>query len=170
MLDEIYPVQFVEGINHFEEFIDDQFIKTTGFSRVAIQFIPKLSYSLNAIEVFMVVEYQSHRESSFEVAVCPDFHDHPGNIQITEGTWVASEQQLAWQTMSFQKPVVVINSKKYWLTINLDSRRIGLVIAKQGDETPLRVAGAQRWRAEDSLKPQRFMLRFYGRILPLSVS
>jgi len=138
MLDELCPVQFIEGINNFEEFIDDQFIETTGFSRVAIQVIPKLSYSLNAIEVVMVVEYQSHRESSFEVAVCPDFHDNPGDIQMTEGTWVASDQQLAWQTMSFQKPAVVINSKKYWLTINLDSRRIGLVIAKPVSYTHLR--------------------------------
>ena len=52
MLDEISPVQVIEGVNECAE-AADTYINTLNYPGVAIGYIPKVSYSLNKLGIFL---------------------------------------------------------------------------------------------------------------------
>ena len=167
MLDDICPVQFIEGINEYAE-AANSYINTMNFSGVAIEYIPKLSYSLKRFDIFL-----THQESpdggKYKVAVCPDHNDSPGDIVLSKGEWVCNPVLGEWQEVELEKPVVVIRNKKYWLTIDLDKGNIGLPMAKEGDEYALRFRTHKTWITWDIARTDKIMLRFYGRMMPIAI-
>lgn len=165
MLDEISPVQFIEGVNECAE-AADTYINTMNYSGVAIEYIPKVSYSLKKLSIFL-----THQEpldgGKYKVALCSDYKDNPSNIPLSKGAWVSSGKLGEWQEVELEKPAVVVHNNKYWLTIDLDRGNIGLPMATEGDESALRFRGEKIWRTDDRFKTDKVMLRFYGRVLPI---
>lgn len=165
MLDEISPVQFIEGVNECAEAADTS-IKTMNYSGVAIEYIPKVSYSLKKLSIFL-----THQEpiggGKYKVALCSDYKNNPSDIPISKGEWVSSVKSEEWQEIEFEKPAVVVRNKKYWLTIDLDRGNIGLPMAIEGDESALRFRGKKKWGTDDMFKTDKVILKFYGRVLPI---
>ena len=165
MLDDICPVQFIEGTNEYAEAGDD-YINTRGYSGVAIEYVAKTSYSLKKLDIFLT-EQAPVDGGKYKVALCLDHDNSPSDIVLSEGAWARKEIFGDWQEVELDKPVVVVCNKKYWLTIDLDKGSIGLPIAKEGKESTLRFRGLKKWTTHDIFKTDRVMLRFYGRILPI---
>lgn len=164
MLDEICPVQFIEGVNENEEASDENVITTKGFAGVALEYIPKLTYSLKRLCIFLAGQHapEGHK---FKVALCTDHDEKPSNIVLSSGEWTSKEISDNWQEVELE-PVVVIRNNRYWITIDVGKGRIALPIARAGDEVALRFRGATRWVKDDTFKTDKAMLKFYGRILP----
>ncbi|MBA7604142.1 hypothetical protein ES703_11261 [subsurface metagenome] len=166
MLDEISPVQFIEGVNEYAEPLEDQGINTRGYSGVAIEYLPKLSYTLKKLDIFLKHKEPPH-EGKCKVALCTsDPKGNPSDIVLSEGGFAWKQTLGDWQQVELE-PIVVRPSNKYWLTIDLDGGYIVLPIAKEGDESALRFRGKERWRTHDLFKANKVMLRFYGRVLPV---
>lgn len=167
MLNEIFPVQFIEGVNENAEALEDQHINTMGYSGVAIEYKPKLTYSLKKLHIF-VIQAETSEKHKFNVALYTDHKNNPSDIVLSKGTWDSKTEYLnGWQEVELE-PTVVVRNKRYWLTIDLNERRMGLPIAKEGEEAALRFRGRKKWVIHDIFKTCKVMLRFYGRVLPIS--
>lgn len=167
MLDEICPVQFVDGVNEAEE-ASQQKITTTHYSGVAIEYTPKLSYSLKRLGIFLT-EQRAPEEDKFKVTLCLDHNNNPSDIVISEGEWIATNMLGDWQEVEL-KPRVVIRNEKYWLTIDVGQEgSIGLPIAKEGQKVALRFKKNKEWVIHNNknYETDTVMLRFYGRLLPI---
>jgi len=166
MLDEICPVQFVEGVNECAEATDD-YINTMEYSGVAIEYTPTLSYSLKRVDIFLTHQQPSN-ENKYKVALCTDYGNKPSDIVLSKGEWAWRDVLGDWQRVELE-PVVVTCNKKYWLTIDLDKGNIGLPIAQgeEAKEVSLRFRGEYKWVIHGKFKKDKVMLRFYGRILPI---
>lgn len=168
MLDEICPVQFVEGINECAKASEEEYINTMGYSGIAIEYEPKLTYSLRRFQIFVILAESSPEGFQHQVALCADHKNNPSDIVLSKGTWVSETGYIqGWQEVELE-PVVVIRGKKYWLTIDLNERRIDLPISKEGEVSALRFRGGKKWITHDIFKTDRVILRFYGRILPIN--
>lgn len=165
MLDEISPVQFIEGVNECAEAADAS-INTMNYSGVAIQYIPKVSYSLKKLSLFLI-PLKPLDGGKYKVALCSDYKNNPSDIPLSKGVWVSSGTLWEWQEVELEKPAVVVRNKKYWLTIDLDRRKIALPETKEGDESALRFRDGNRWITHDKSKTAKVRLRFYGRVLPI---
>lgn len=166
MLDEMCPIQFIEGVNECAE-AADEYINTMDYSGVAIEYVPKLSYSLKRLAIFLTHQTRPDGDK-YKVALCSDYNGNPSGIVLSKGEWVWRETLGEWQEVELEKPIVVVCNKKYWLTIDLDRGNIGLPIAKEGEECALRFRGQRKWIIHDIFKIDKVMLRFCGRILPTS--
>jgi hypothetical protein len=137
------------------------------YSGVAIEYVPKLSYSLRKLDIFLTHQARPDGDK-YKVALCSDHNGNPSDIVLSKGEWVWREKLGEWQEVELEKPIVVVCNKKYWLTIDLDKGNIGLPIAKAEEESALRFRGEKRWITHDTFKTDKVMLRLYGRVLPIA--
>jgi hypothetical protein len=168
MLNDICPIQFIEGINECAKIADD-YINTKEYHGVAIDYCPKLTYSLNKFDIFLVHQ-QMPTGDKYKVALCSNYDDKPSDILLSQGEWACGQERLnVWQEVELEKPVVVIRGNKYWLTIELGTGNIGLPIAVGEDvkETTLKFQGHKLWVSNTRFKTGKVMLKFYGRVLPV---
>lgn len=78
MLDEICPVQFIEGRNEWAE-ATNSYVRVSGCEGVAIEYIPKLSYSLKRFDIFLTHQERPERDK-YRAAICSGFDDNPSDI------------------------------------------------------------------------------------------
>lgn len=169
MLDELFPVQFVEGLNEGAEQLDEETIVITQYLGIGLQYVPQVSYSLTRLEI-MITFGDLPKEAQITVGLCSDYDDKPSDIVLTSGSFVPKGVYGGWQEVIL-KPVSVIRGKKYWVTINPNGCPTALIRAEKGKGCLLIVRMGKKWKAQpEDIKDGRVMLKLYGRILPLSTS
>ena len=173
MLDEICPIQFIEGINECGEYVQKSVIGMQSYPVMAIEYIPKSSYSLTKLEICLFLPPRVPEEKTIRVALYSDYNGNPSDIVLTEGTFVPNfskeKHQFIWQEIQLS-PVVVSPNNKYWVTVYPQPLSIALVDADEGVDSTLRVKkNNNKWDTlPNHIKESKVMLRFYGRVLPMA--
>lgn len=172
MLDEICPVQFVEGVNEGEEQLDETTIEITHHLGTGLQYIPKTSYSLTRLQVILILGEtilgETRKDTQIRVDLCSDYKGKPSDIVLGSGSFVPKRGYGEWQEVAF-KPVSLIKNWNYWITIHPSGCQVALLQAQKGQSLVLSVKSLNKWGIPPAEpKEGKVMLRFYGRILPIS--
>jgi hypothetical protein len=162
MLEEILPVQFIEGVNEYAAPTKFRTYITYG-TTAAFRYTPKTTYTLKKLSIF----FSGKGEQNFTLALCIEHNNSPSDIVLTWGDVVSKSESPMWQEVDFLQPAVIIAEKRYWITVRLDKGEMELPVLKEGKEVPFRYKQAAKWAVESSLKSCHAMLRFYGRYLPI---
>ena len=167
MLDEICPVQFIEGLNEGAKPSNEDAIEITRYSGIGLQYAPQVSYILTRLEIMLVFgDFQ--KEAKITVNLCSDYDDKPSDIVLTSGSFVPKSVYAGWREVTL-KPTSVIRNRKYWVTIHHNGFPTVLIRAEKGKGWLLSIRRGQRWEAPpEDIKDGNVMLRLYGRILPIS--
>lgn len=167
MLDELFPEQFVEGVNEGEEQPDETTIEITHYLGTGLQYIPKTSYSLTRLQVILTLG-EIRKDTQIRVDLCSDYNGKPSDIVLGSGSFVPKRGYGEWQEVVF-KPVSLIKNWNYWITIHPSGCPTALLQAQKGQSLVLSVRSLNKWGIPPAEpKEGKVMLRFYGRILPIS--
>ena len=171
MLDELCPIQFVEGMNEGAETSDVESIVITCYSRVGILYIPKVSYSLTSLEIMLTFgDYQNGAQINVEL--CSDYEDKPSDIVISSGSFDPKTFYGGWREVTL-KPVSVLRNMKYWVTIHPNGFPMAFLAPKNGTDYTLSVKTGtnSKWETPpEDISSRKVMLRFHGRVFPVSAS
>jgi len=170
MLDEVCPVQFIEGINDNEEVDKKQTINLNA-GIIAFQYKPKISYSLTRLEIMLKHRLALPDMAPIRVALHSNYNDMPGEVTITEGEVTPenckdpNRMNYLWQSIELA-PVTVIRDNPYWVSLdcNMD---IHLVTATVGKVIALAYKQEIVWHQDTDFQEWKCMLRFYGRVIPI---
>ena len=172
MLDEICPVQFVEGLNEGAESSEEGTIRITQFSGFGVQYIPSLSYSLTRLEI-MFTFGDIPEGAEIRVDLCSDYDEKPSDIVLSSGSFPPKTPYAGWREVML-KPISVIRNRKYWVTIHPNRCPVALIEADKGQGYILSGKRDTRWKTPSVdnvlVEKGKVMLRFYGRVLPISTS
>ncbi len=170
MLNDLYPVQFVEGFNESEEtYVDDDYIlPVRDYAKAAIEIKPTISAVISRIDIDILTT-TSTQEVPTKCAINSDYKNNPSNIELNnidttfkpKAQWERSEHY--WQQI-IVLPVRLVAGRIYWFVIDVNHAQWAFMLAKDGQSTNLRVANTMRWRPETTRKCA-CMLRLFGRVL-----
>ncbi|MFC2067306.1 hypothetical protein ACFLUO_09750 [Chloroflexota bacterium] len=166
MLDELFPVQFVEGINEEAELPDEKVIVITSYSGIGLQYVPKVSYSLTKLEVVLTFS-DIPQGAKIRIDLNSDYNGKPTNDIILSTGSIIPEGVGGWQQVNLQ-PVSLIKGRKYWVTIHPNGCPVALIKTEKGKSVTLSVKAEDRWATPTEDIRGKVMLRFYGRIFPTS--
>ena len=159
---EMFPIQFIEGFNENEEPSGKPF-PTFQESSLAIPYIPNMTYGLTVVEI-----YGSLKESvKGRLQIYTDHEDRPGKVLLAEATMMDSGSGEQWQRFELTSSVVVMPHHRYWLAVE---RPLNFAFghADSGkDVSPMGMVQG-KWHRHQSGGVWKFMLRFYGRVLPVA--
>ena len=165
MLDELCPVQFVDGMNECADLSDVDSINITSQSVVGLQYTPKVSYSLTKLEI-MLAFGKPQKITQIKVDFCSDYGDKPSDIVMNSGSITPGKVYPEWREVIL-KPVSLIKTFRYWVVIYPNDCPTAIIAPKNGKEYPLMVNIFKRWvELPEYINGIRVMCRFYGRILP----
>ena len=165
MINEI-PEQFVEGFNEAAEQPYEDAIEITRFAGIGIQYTPSLSYLLTKLEI-MLTFGDTPPKRNLNVQISSDYRGKPSDIELSSASFVPKKAYGDWNEIAL-KPVSLVKHRRYWLIINPNRCPTGLVQAKTGDEYTLCVKKVERWATPEEFKGGKVMVRFYGKIIPVS--
>ena len=167
MLDELFPVHFVEGLNEgAEQFYEDTMV-ITRYSGTGIQYTPQVSYVMTKLEIMMTFG-DLPPKARIGVNLCWDYDEKPSDIILSSGDFVPKTAHGGWCEVTL-KPISVIKGRKYWVTIHPNGCPTALIRAEKGRDCLLSVRTERKWEAPpEEVRYCKVMLRFYGRILPFS--
>lgn len=171
MLDEICPVQFVEGLNEGAEpsDYDEDVIVITSYSGFGIQYAPSLSYILTRLEI-MLTFGDIPEGAQIRVDLYSDYEDKPSDIVLSSGSFIPKVVERGWKEVILE-PVAVIRGRKYWVTIHPNRCPTVVSEAKKGHGFMLSGKRDEKWRTPfDDIEKGKVMLRFYGRVVPIAAS
>jgi len=177
MLDGIAPVQFIQGVNENAKFDYQQTINLQKYGVIAVQYKPKLSYCMTELEIMLAHELSKENLEECEVRLHTNYGNIPSMITLTEGRFIAENDQQAsvqgirgvrWQKASL-KPIVVIRDETYWVVVIPGKMELHLLTAIGEDAyiTPLCYKQYENWEVEPNFEKWGCMLRLYGRVLPI---
>lgn len=168
MLNELFPVHFVEGLNEGAEPSGEGTIVITSYSGTGLQYIPTVSYILTRLEIILTFG-EIPEGAEIRVNLCSDYDEKPSDIVLGSGSFVPEKGVLGgWQEVTL-KPISVIRNRKYWVTIHPNRCPTALIRAEKGQGSVLSVKTETRWKTPpERVKVGEVMLRFYGIILPIS--
>jgi len=169
MLDEICPVQFVEGVNENGEIKREKadLIQIHQLRNVALGFTPNRTFLLKSIEICLLWnEFRQPKE--YEVKLHPDYNNNPADLVLREGKlgFNKTSSNLGWCNIDLNQPVVVFAKNDYWLSIESLGVNFFLLQAKEGKRVPFSEGKSGDWLNSNGVDYQ-LMLRLYGRVLPV---
>lgn len=176
MLEDIYPVQFIEGFNYGEEPNTENFLEIGGYPAIAIEYKPKSPYCLVELEILVVTEVLDVRE--FRVVLCPNYRGKPTDPALAEGKLaIKSGSELSgtgvrvianWEKVVFGSAAVVTSKDTYWVVLYPKGITLKLITAIDGEPTHMMAYRGRKWQTDDIFSGWKCMLRFYGRMVPVS--
>jgi hypothetical protein len=168
MSDELFPLQFIEGINEYGRYLDEYInMDRLGYLGIAIQYTPKYTYNLQEFSTFLT---EQKTRPEFIISLYTHHIDTLNRIILRQGkSFVTEDNYNGWQLSKFDEPVVVIAKHTYWLVIELEKNsNICLAIAQQGtDMCNIRYKVGNKWETQKGFEKFSLMFRFYGRIIPI---
>ncbi|MFC1904816.1 hypothetical protein ACFLXT_03520 [Chloroflexota bacterium] len=168
MLEELFPVQFIEGINENVKNIKNELLQINTYDYVATQFVPAHTFLLTESEIYLAWDAFSQREE-YIVRLYSDYKDKPTEIILREGKLVfdTSPSGYGWCKISLNEPIVIFAKNKYWLCLKSRDALFSLLQAKEGKESSFREYTDGGWLG-NVLDKYRVMIKFYGRVFPVS--
>ena len=169
MLDEICPVQFIEGVNENGEIKrgDKDFIQINLLRNIAIGFTPSRTFLLNKIEIYL--QWNEFREPVvYEAKLYPDYNNNPAGMILREGKLSFNKKGSGdgWCNIDLNQPIVVFAKDNYWLGLESFGVKFFLLEAKEGKRVPFSEGMPGDWFNNTAIDYQ-LMLRLYGRVLPV---
>lgn len=166
MINEISE-QFVEGFNEAAEQRYEDTLGITRFAGIGIAYTPSMSYLLTKLEIKLTFG-DLPPDSNLNVQICSDYRDKPSDIELSSASFVPKSIYGDWNEITL-KPVSLVKNRKYWLTINPNRCPTALIQAKTGDECTFCVQIGEKWETPPAeFKDGKVMVRFYGKIIPVS--
>lgn len=168
MLNELLPIQFIEGINENARYDYGEGLVDVSQINRAIEYKAGRSYCLTRLDLYIVTTALT-KESDVAITLLTDYENNPTDIILSKGKFVPKlsgdkSSVYLWQEVILE-PVVIIHDSRYWITIAQAS--LCLAGAKEGVECAIRARGENRWFTAEKSQRAKVMLRFYGRVLPL---
>ena len=169
MLDEICPVQFVEGVNENGEIKREKadLIQIHQLRNVALGFTPNRTFLLKSIEICLLWN-EFRQPVEYEVKLYPDYNNNPADLVLREGklSFTKISSGLDWCNINLNQPIVVFTKNDYWLSLESFGANFFLLQAKEGKRVPFSEGKPGNWFNSTDVDYQ-FMLRLYGRVLPV---
>lgn len=169
MVDELYPLQFIEGMNENGEVNKrkQELIQIHQCPNVALGFSPNRTFLLNNIEIYLFW-HEFVEPVEYEVTLYPDYNDNPAYIALREGKLSFDKASIGfgWRNISLKQPVVVFAKDNYWIALKSLGANFLLAEAKEGKRVAFSNGEPGDWFNNNSINYQ-LMLRFYGRVLPV---
>ncbi len=174
LLDEICPVQYIEGINENEAKPGKFTVKEYGMDDlqfIGIKYTPKMSYCLSKLGIFYCATLRTREDIKVEVNLCNAYKNHPSDIVLSGGSFnpklpKQKTEEYYWQEVDL-KPVVVIRDKEYWITIGVEYGNILLPTASE-KQCAFRVRKNVKWATPD-VANFGIILKFHGRVMPIAL-
>jgi hypothetical protein len=164
---ELYPIQFVEGLNENEEPAIGRFLTWEG-TGIAIPYVPSMTYNLNRIEIYGAPK-SIHAEQKYPLHLRTDHKDRPSRVSIVSGKLIVPEGDGSqWLEILMEQSIVVLAQRTYWLSFEEHPLPLSIGLTTAGAEVGLRTGIGEHW-APYSLGKHKVMLRFYGRVMPAAV-
>jgi hypothetical protein len=171
--DQMFPLQFVEGLNEGEEIDGENFFNIQEWPCVAIKYTASLSYLVHYLEILTLCQI-NQKPAQYEINVYPDYKGKPNNdIVLTDGVLLygqGSKETKIWSNATFNHNIALISGKPYWIGLISKDDRLFLARARQGEKIPILIMnrGSGKWH-EPRIATDGWecMIRFYGKILPV---
>lgn len=164
---ELYPVQFVEGLNENEEPAIGRFLTWEG-TGIAIPYVPSITYSLNRVEIYGAPK-SIEAEQKYPLHLRTDHKDSPSRVSIVSGELIVPEGDSSqWLEILMEQSIVVLAQRTYWFSFEQHPLPFSIGLATAGAEFGLRTGIGEHW-ASYSLGKHKVILRFYGRVMPAAV-
>jgi len=163
-LDQICPLQFIEGRNKYAEPGKPSAVSPDAY----IEYVPRVSYSVARIDIFLAWTTKITENQNNRLVIYADYLDHPTDIVLTEGNLRFEQGEYPfenWRSIEIAQPVVLIAHKKCWLQFSDRETEFTFYAAAKGDQIVTKHKSDKKWEAGSDI----LMLRFYGRILPLAL-
>jgi len=174
MLDDLFPVQFIEGINECAGYTvdDDYILSMSNFVKTAIEYKPTISSILSRVDILILTTEQTEANKRINASIYSDYHGSPSDIPLrvidTFQMQVPGEgYQVYWQEIKLT-PVVLVCNIPYWLVLDVDQSAWAFVLAKDGKQTNLLVKKDKRWKDFKEPANTKVMVRFFGRVIPFA--
>jgi hypothetical protein len=160
MLDEILPVQFIEGVNEFEGPAGEKGFGLAYDQTAAFEYHPAHSYTINSAHIW-TESWTGPAE--IEISICAHNHIEPGDIVL--GSQRLRLSRKGWQEFSIG-PFVLLATGTYWLVIQSLNGEVNLPNLSAGQELTVLFKRENRWIQTSVPTHMRPRIRFYGRFLP----
>ncbi|MGD0856779.1 MAG: hypothetical protein ABSA18_13380 [Dehalococcoidia bacterium] len=176
MGDEMFPVQFIEGINEGEQIDNENLFNIQDWPCVAIRYTACLSYLVHNFEILTLCRIDQEL-IQYEIKVYPDYKGMPNNsIILTDGVLVyghldkGNKDTKKWANATLNHNIALISGKTYWIALISKDESMYLGRALQGEKIPILIMnrGSRKWH-ESSIASDGWecMLRFYGKVIPI---
>ena len=172
MINELFPVQFIEGINEFARFDTSQSLQANDFGGgIAIAYTPRLNYSLCRIDIVAEVHPELLAQDRIKFSIRVNHDEKPSDITLSNGKFSQELSNTYRQTIKLDSPVVLFVGRKYWLAFERTGDEYLVFPIVLGDvKSELRFKGGSKWVVENAFKTWSVVVRFYGRIVPIIVN
>ena len=169
MLDELCPIQFIEGVNENGEIKrgEEDLIQIHQVSNIALGFTPNRTFLLNSIEICLFWN-KFIEPVEYEVKLYPDYNNNPADIVLREGKLSFNKTSIGfgWCNIDLNQPIVVFAKNDYWLSLASFGANFFLLHVKEGKRVPFSEGKPGDWFNSTGVNYQ-LMLRLYGRVLPV---
>ena len=169
MLDELFPVQFIEGINEFSHADEHQHISVREWSGVALRYQPDRTYTLTKVSVYLAKE-GTPSNTDYRISLLLD-NDGPSEIPVSSGSW-GNEPYDSWHWQNITiSPVVVFADTPYWFAIAWSSIKANILLPLTDGiavDTKFRARDMSAWRKWEAFESTTPMLRMYGRVVSVT--
>ena len=169
VLSQLCPIQFIEGINENQEpiLISEGPFWRPDETQVAIPYKPSRAYALSRIDIFGS-PHKLPQPKEHQVSLYTDSNDAPSNNLLAEGKLIVPAQVASecWLTINLQ-PIVVFPKQRYWIALEDYPLKFTIGIAKDGKEIAVTGKALLTGRWISIAATIRYMLKFYGRVLPV---
>lgn len=165
MLDELFPIQFVEGINESAEVVGDGFLQVRQYDRIAIPLAPTMAFTISRVEISLIWGRFGTQET-YAAKISFDHDNNPSEIALSEGELIfePTDSGYGWCKIKLVHPVVLLPNKHYWLELESKDALFHLGIAREGARVSMRADLGEGWSSSGN--DHSFMLRLYGRVFP----
>jgi len=162
---ELFPIQFIEGINENEEPTSGRFLIWGNYG-IAIPYTPSMTYNLTGIEMYGSPEEKLLEREEHVVRLYTDHDDNPSRNCLAQGKLATpSDIGEQWLSIKLEKPVVIFANCKYWLSILEYPLMFAIGHSENGKGLRPRGNPHGHWVSSTSDREWRFMLKFFGRVL-----
>ena len=169
MLDEMCPVQFVEGVNENGEIKrgKGEYIQIHQIHNIALGFTPNRTFLLNSIEICLLWN-EFKQPVEYEVKLYPDYNSNPADLVLREGKLCFNKTSTGygWCNIDLNQPIVIFVKNDYWLSLESFGVNFYLLQAKEGRSVPFSEGKPGDWFHNTDIN-YKCMLRLYGRVLPV---
>jgi hypothetical protein len=167
ILDQIAPIQFIEGINENEHLSDNTW-PAFRYEGVAFKYIPSLSYTLNRFGIYLSMGPIEFTDIAIEVRT--NYTGAPSGIILSQGVLKVSSENSGWFYVDLSPPITLIVNNSYWICLFHKNTRVAFAVSNTGQGTNACAFHGNEWAPSSSSRTWNVCLKFFGRILPIAKS
>jgi len=175
MVEDMFPVQFVEGINEGEEADNSKLMEIGPYSHIAIEYQAQSAYKICQLEILTATKAIGGAKEC-DVMILPNYIDKPNrdDLILAQGTMELQPSKelmisIKWSEVMLEPNIIIRPNLTYWIVMTSKGKSLKLIKGKEGkkirilDRNPYNMEWTELELIDGGWE---VMLRFYGKILP----